>query len=107
MEAICTDLKLVQVARHAEQTRVQQHIEKIDAELEKRLAAVRAEGAEESLRRIEAVKEAGALKFVQCVKGRGKHKGVDNPRELERDWGYDNYSLQGVCMRCIELLGVR
>ena len=62
VEALCTDLKLVQVARQAEQARVQQHIDMIDGEMESKLAAARAEGAEESARMIAAVKDAGRLR---------------------------------------------
>ena len=86
---------------------MQQRIDKIDSELEERLAAARAEGAEESSRRIAAVKEAGAFRLVQCERGGGKYECVDNSRESEIDWGYNDYGLQGECMRCTALLGVR
>jgi len=61
VEALCTDLKLVQAARQAERARVQQQIDKIETELEAKLAAARREGAEECERKIAAIKEAGKL----------------------------------------------
>lgn len=67
VEAMCTDLKLVQAARQAEQARVQQRMEMIDTEVEAKLAASRREGVEECERKIAAIKEAGKLENVRVA----------------------------------------
>jgi len=54
IEALCTDLKLVQAARQAEHTSVKRHIQRLDEEREQDLARVRQEELETCQRKFMA-----------------------------------------------------
>ena len=77
VEALCMDLKLVQAAREAEHTQVQNHMRLVDKKLEEELSRSRQEGAEAChkdfenerlaiLEELEASRKQMAMVVVQC-----------------------------------------